>query len=258
MPANDVPYARGPNSAAGRRGRRRSAYEAPRAAADGGTRLGGAESKRRRRPRLPAPPSRVTLLARRRCLCSLLRSESGVRSLLSERGERTSARGDRYHQTHRARQGVRLHRPRRRVGGRVLPPRAPGAARAVRRAARRGPGGVPDAEGREGAAGVRRKAPLTGRGDGNGEGEEGQEEDEHEEGEAGAGGARRRQGQEGRAEYGERGRRGGEQAHRDPRGGESAAARGGLRAAGPARRTSGTGPRAGRGTGGARAVERAS
>src|SRR5437667_8153929 len=54
----------GPNSAAGRRGRRRSAYEAPRAAADGGTRLGGAESKRRRRPRLPAPPSRVTLLAR--------------------------------------------------------------------------------------------------------------------------------------------------------------------------------------------------
>src|SRR5205823_4577610 len=52
----------GPNSAAGRRGRRRSAYEAPRAAADGGTRLGGAESKRRRRPRLPAPPSRVTLL----------------------------------------------------------------------------------------------------------------------------------------------------------------------------------------------------
>src|SRR5207237_2086916 len=50
----------GPKSAAGRRGRRRSAYEAPRAAADGGTRLGGAESKRRRRPRLPAPPSRVT------------------------------------------------------------------------------------------------------------------------------------------------------------------------------------------------------
>src|SRR5207244_8158548 len=64
MPANDVPYACGPNSAAGRRGRRRSAYEAPRAAADGGTLLGGAESKRRRRPRLPAPPSRVTLLAR--------------------------------------------------------------------------------------------------------------------------------------------------------------------------------------------------
>src|SRR5207247_1237470 len=52
----------GPNSAAGRRGRRRSAYEAPRAAADRGIRLGGAESKRRRRPRLPAPPSRVTLL----------------------------------------------------------------------------------------------------------------------------------------------------------------------------------------------------
>src|SRR5256886_3604616 len=56
--------ARGPNSAAGRRGRRRSAYEAPRAAADRGTRLGGAESKRRWRPRLPAPPSRVTLLSR--------------------------------------------------------------------------------------------------------------------------------------------------------------------------------------------------
>src|SRR5204863_10081554 len=51
-----------PNSAARRRGRRRSAYEAPRAAAYRGTRLGGAESKRRRRPRLPAPPSRVTLL----------------------------------------------------------------------------------------------------------------------------------------------------------------------------------------------------
>src|SRR5436190_8281514 len=33
-----------------------------RAAADGGTRLGGAESKGRWRPRLPAPPSRVTLL----------------------------------------------------------------------------------------------------------------------------------------------------------------------------------------------------
>src|SRR5439155_24816741 len=63
MPANDVPYACGPNSAAGRRGRRRSAYEAPRAAADGGTRLGGAESKRRRRPRPPAPPSRVTPVA---------------------------------------------------------------------------------------------------------------------------------------------------------------------------------------------------
>src|SRR6266581_3333807 len=58
VPTKDVPYARGPNSAAGRRGRRRSAYEAPRAAADRGTRLGGAESKRRRRPRLPAPPSR--------------------------------------------------------------------------------------------------------------------------------------------------------------------------------------------------------
>src|SRR5436189_752454 len=36
-----------PNSAAGRRGRRRSAYEAPRAAADRGTPLGGAESKTR-------------------------------------------------------------------------------------------------------------------------------------------------------------------------------------------------------------------
>src|SRR5437773_1809879 len=51
-----------PKSAAGRRGRRRSAYEAPRAAADRDTRRGGAESKRRRRPRLPAPPPRVTLL----------------------------------------------------------------------------------------------------------------------------------------------------------------------------------------------------
>src|SRR5207249_8233265 len=55
----------GPNSAAGRRGRRRSAYEAPRAAVDGGTRLGGGESERRWRPRLPAPPSRVTLLVSR-------------------------------------------------------------------------------------------------------------------------------------------------------------------------------------------------
>src|SRR5207249_738455 len=55
----------GPNSAAGRRGRRRSAYEAPRAVADRGTRLSGAESKRRWRPRLPARPSRVTLLAGR-------------------------------------------------------------------------------------------------------------------------------------------------------------------------------------------------
>src|SRR5438034_7988119 len=62
MPTKDAPYACGPNSAAGRRGRRRSAYEAPRAAADRRTRLGGAESKRRRHPRLPAPPSRVTLL----------------------------------------------------------------------------------------------------------------------------------------------------------------------------------------------------
>src|SRR5205814_9026392 len=61
VPVKDVPYARGPNSAAGRRGRRRSAYEAPRAAADRGTRLGGAELKRRRRPRLPAPPSRIPL-----------------------------------------------------------------------------------------------------------------------------------------------------------------------------------------------------
>src|SRR5437763_3518211 len=60
--AKEGPYARGGSSAAGRRGRRRSAYEAPRAAADRGTRLGGAESKRRRRPRLPAPPSRITLL----------------------------------------------------------------------------------------------------------------------------------------------------------------------------------------------------
>src|SRR5205814_6972382 len=61
VPARECGTRAGPNSAAGRRGRRRS-YEAPRAAADGGTRLGGAESKRRRRSRLPAPPSRVTLL----------------------------------------------------------------------------------------------------------------------------------------------------------------------------------------------------
>src|SRR5206468_4225531 len=54
----------GRTAQAGRRGRRRSAYEAPRAAVDGGTWLGGAESKRRRRSRLPAPPSRVTLLVR--------------------------------------------------------------------------------------------------------------------------------------------------------------------------------------------------
>src|SRR5213076_3532264 len=54
----------GPNNAAGRRGRPRSAYEAPRAAADRSTRFIGAESKRRGYPRLPAPPSRVTLLTR--------------------------------------------------------------------------------------------------------------------------------------------------------------------------------------------------
>src|SRR5205814_8753523 len=53
----------GPNSAAGRRGRRRTAYGAPRAAADRDTRRGGAESKRRRRPRLPAPQAPVTLPA---------------------------------------------------------------------------------------------------------------------------------------------------------------------------------------------------
>src|SRR3989442_15341850 len=59
----------GLNSAAGRRGRRRSAYEAPRAAADGGTLLGGAESKRRGGPRLPAAlfgPARGTSFARAR------------------------------------------------------------------------------------------------------------------------------------------------------------------------------------------------
>src|SRR2546430_13918172 len=59
VPANDVPYARGPKSAAGRRGRRRSAYEAPRGAADPGPPLGGAASKRGRRPPLPAPPAWV-------------------------------------------------------------------------------------------------------------------------------------------------------------------------------------------------------
>src|SRR5205823_1723748 len=60
VPAKDVPYARGPKSAAGRRGRRRRAYEAPRAAAERGTRPGAADSKRRPLLRLPAPPSRVT------------------------------------------------------------------------------------------------------------------------------------------------------------------------------------------------------
>src|SRR5205809_131060 len=50
----------GPNSAAGRRRFKAAQARAPWAAADGDTRLGGAESKRRRRPRLPAPPSRVT------------------------------------------------------------------------------------------------------------------------------------------------------------------------------------------------------
>src|SRR5436189_5251097 len=67
-----------PNSAAGRRGRRRSAYEALRAAADRATPVGGAESKRRRRPRLPAPPSRVPLLGgrgRRRPALSLVLRE---------------------------------------------------------------------------------------------------------------------------------------------------------------------------------------
>src|SRR3989449_7359781 len=61
VPATTCSARAGPNSAAGRRGRRRSAYEAPRAAADGGTRLGGAESKRRRRPPLPPPPARPPL-----------------------------------------------------------------------------------------------------------------------------------------------------------------------------------------------------
>src|SRR5437899_2795252 len=41
-------------------------YEAPRAAVDRSTRFIGAESKRRGCPRLPAPPSRVTLLGRLR------------------------------------------------------------------------------------------------------------------------------------------------------------------------------------------------
>src|SRR5207247_10105805 len=59
-----APRRAGPNSAAGRRGRPRSAYEAPRAAADRSTRFIAAESKRRGCPRLPAPPSRVTLLTR--------------------------------------------------------------------------------------------------------------------------------------------------------------------------------------------------
>src|SRR3989442_6933044 len=53
----------GPKSAAGRRGRPPSAYEAPRAAADGGPRLRGPAPKGGRRPRLPAPPAPGTLLA---------------------------------------------------------------------------------------------------------------------------------------------------------------------------------------------------
>src|SRR5205809_538480 len=82
----------GANSAAGRRGRRRSAYEAPRAAADGGPLLGGAESKRRRRPRLPAPPSRVTLLEQHKDrvvagLAKLARHPFGLRHA----GERADA-----------------------------------------------------------------------------------------------------------------------------------------------------------------------
>src|SRR5438445_3910738 len=83
----------GRNSAAGRRGRRRSAYEAPRAAADGGTRLGGAESKRRRRPRLPAPPSRVTLLAAAPALRPQRDAHRLGRPL--DRGERLRQRGAR-------------------------------------------------------------------------------------------------------------------------------------------------------------------
>src|SRR5207237_5655971 len=43
VPTKDVSYARGPNSAAGRRGRRRSAHEAARAGGGGGTRPGGCE-----------------------------------------------------------------------------------------------------------------------------------------------------------------------------------------------------------------------
>src|SRR5439155_1121680 len=57
VPAEGARHARGPHGAAGGRGRRPGAYGAPRAAADRAPRLGGAEPKRRRRPRLPAPPS---------------------------------------------------------------------------------------------------------------------------------------------------------------------------------------------------------
>src|SRR5207247_3439515 len=53
-----------PRGGAGWGGRRRGAYGAPPAPADRGIRLGGAESKRRRCPRLPAPQSRVTLRGR--------------------------------------------------------------------------------------------------------------------------------------------------------------------------------------------------
>src|SRR2546427_3000802 len=56
------------NGAARERGRRRSAYEAPKGWVAPGPVSGGAESKRRRCPRSRARQSRVTLLARR---CSL-------------------------------------------------------------------------------------------------------------------------------------------------------------------------------------------
>src|SRR5439155_19678236 len=48
----------------GKRGRRRSAYEAPHGSVAPGPVSSGAESKRRRCPRSPARTSRVTLLAR--------------------------------------------------------------------------------------------------------------------------------------------------------------------------------------------------
>src|SRR5213593_4696741 len=54
VPAKDVPYARGPKSAAGRRGRRRSPYKAPRAATLRATPPGCGSSRRARVPPLPA------------------------------------------------------------------------------------------------------------------------------------------------------------------------------------------------------------
>src|SRR5207253_6219072 len=59
VPATDVRHAREAEWRSGAAGRRRSAYEAPHGSVAPGPVSSGAESKRRRRPRLPAPPSRL-------------------------------------------------------------------------------------------------------------------------------------------------------------------------------------------------------